>query len=348
MPSTHASPQPVLQRIGGLVVLPALVRQLGGDVDAVFAEAGVEPTLFDSPANWLEFAALGRLFEVAAQRLGCDHVGLLAGRALHLDNLGITGQFALNAPDVREAARLFMVHQHLNSHAAVAFIHERDDVADLTWAVFGHRPPGLRHIYAAAMAAAWNCMRRLAGPDWEPLEATFACARPADLAPFQRHFRCPLRFGAESTTFRFRAAFLDRPVDGADRRRLRELREAAARAAPVPLSQQVSRALRAMFASGGVSGDDIAAILMMHRRTLNRRLRDEGTTFQSILHAVRDDAARQLLAETDLAMDDIAAALGYSTASAFTRSFHGWTGTTPRAWRRDARQPDPGLAVRLS
>ncbi|MBS0322059.1 MAG: AraC family transcriptional regulator [Proteobacteria bacterium] len=344
MSAPSASQELPQHRVAALVALPALIRQLGGDPAALCAEAGVALERFDAPDHWIPFAGLGRLLEITAARVGCEHVGLLAGRAFQLDNLGITGQFALNAPSVREAARLFMVYQHLNSEAAVAFISERDGIADLVWAVYAEHPPGLRYIYGAAMVAVYNCMRRLVGPDWAPLEATFAFSRPVDVEPYQRQFRTPLRFGAEATSFRFKASYLDRPVEGADRSRLRELQATAARA-PAPIAQQVLRALRTLFASGSVSGNAVAAILMMHRRTLNRRLRDEGTTFQALLHAVRDDVARQLLAETDLAVDDIAAALGYSSASAFTRSFHAWSGTTPRHWRRNAQQRGPSAAL---
>ena len=75
-------------------------------------------------------------------------------------------------------------------------------------------------------------------------------------------------------------------------------------------------------------------MLAMHRRTLNRRLKAQGMTFQEILDQVRYEVARELLAETQVAIDDIAAALGYASVSPFVRSFGRWSGTTPGRWRR--------------
>jgi len=77
-------------------------------------------------------------------------------------------------------------------------------------------------------------------------------------------------------------------------------------------------------------------MLSMHRRTLNRRLHAEGTTFQRVLDEIRYAVARQLLSDTGAALDDIAASLGYSGVCPFMRSFRRWSGTTPGRWRREA------------
>ena len=72
----------------------------------------------------------------------------------------------------------------------------------------------------------------------------------------------------------------------------------------------------------------------MHERTLNRRLRSEGTTFHRQLDAVRHEVSLQLLSNTAMRLAEIAATLGYADASAFVRAFRRWSGTTPEGWRR--------------
>ncbi len=85
------------------------------------------------------------------------------------------------------------------------------------------------------------------------------------------------------------------------------------------------------------SGDDLAQMLMMHRRTLNRRLKAEGTTFQRVLDDVRFEVARDLLTNTNVHLDDVAATLGYAAVTPFMRTFRRWSGTTPGQWRRSMR-----------
>ena len=93
---------------------------------------------------------------------------------------------------------------------------------------------------------------------------------------------------------------------------------------------------RLLLLDGRNSGDDVAQMLSMHRRTLNRRLKDHGTTFQHVLDEVRFSIARQYLANSDISLDDLAASLGYAGVSPFMRTFQRWTGTTPGRWRRAA------------
>jgi AraC-like DNA-binding protein len=71
----------------------------------------------------------------------------------------------------------------------------------------------------------------------------------------------------------------------------------------------------------------------MHRRTLNRHLRTEGLAFRQVANQVRFEIACELLANTDMALSQIAAVLRYSEPSAFTRAFRRWSGQTPSAWR---------------
>jgi AraC-like DNA-binding protein len=67
----------------------------------------------------------------------------------------------------------------------------------------------------------------------------------------------------------------------------------------------------------------------MHRRTLFRRLRGAGTGIRELTNEVRFEIARQLLRNTRISLVQVAADLGYSEASAFTRAFRRWSGQTP-------------------
>jgi AraC-like DNA-binding protein len=86
--------------------------------------------------------------------------------------------------------------------------------------------------------------------------------------------------------------------------------------------------------TGDTSGDAIAQSLSLHRRTLNRRLTEENTTFQFVLDQIRFDLACQLLAYSDISLDDVAASLAYAGVSPFMRSFHRLAGMSPGRWRR--------------
>ena len=87
--------------------------------------------------------------------------------------------------------------------------------------------------------------------------------------------------------------------------------------------------------AGHKGGDFVASSLSMHRRTLSRRLRAQGTTYQAALDDVRFAVATQLLSDRRITLDDIAANLGYASVNTFIRAFSRWTGVAPGSWRRE-------------
>jgi AraC-like DNA-binding protein len=77
----------------------------------------------------------------------------------------------------------------------------------------------------------------------------------------------------------------------------------------------------------------VAAHFHAHPRTLQRRLRDEGTSFDLIKDDVRRDAALRYVNDASMPLSRIAALLGYSEPSVLTRSFHRWFASSPRQLR---------------
>jgi len=327
------------QRVGAFTAVPALIRQLGSDPASILSDVGLAPDSLDRPEQRIPYAAMGALFRHAASKTGCAHFGLLCGRTWRLADLGLLGEVVRNSATVGSALRTLTVHQHLNSEGGLAFLLERGGVVDFGYAIYHPDVVGMSQIYDALMAGGCNFLRELFGADWAPSEVFFPHAKPADIEHHRHLFRAPLRFDSEFCALRFPAQWLERPVREADPARLRIATKQADAAGRGELLQQVYRALRVMLLRGQTSGDDVAQTLAMHRRTLNRRLEARGATFQELLDQVRFEVARELLVETHLGIDDIAAALGYASVSPFTRSFRRWSGTTPGRWRRSNQEP---------
>jgi AraC-like DNA-binding protein len=93
------------------------------------------------------------------------------------------------------------------------------------------------------------------------------------------------------------------------------------------------RLLCAWLTSHSCSVDEMAALLAMDRRTFDRRLKSRGTSSRALSNEIRFEVACRLLKDTEMSLSHIAAALGYSETSAFTRAFRGWSGQAPRMWR---------------
>jgi len=337
------------QRVGGLTGLPVLSAKLHIDLPHVMAAAGLPVDALSSADHRVPFEAIGRLLHEAADMSGHDHFGLTLGSMVHLDDLGVIGDLAHNATTLDEALQFIVAYQHLNSEGDVVFVARHDPIVEVDYAIYYPGIEGADQMCDYALAAIFSVLRELAGPQWLPSEVFLPHARPPQALHYENLFGGLPHFNAEFCSLRFPAYWLNHPVQGADPAQRRRALDSVQQAADPDLLQQVCRALRQLMLSNRTSGDDVADMLSMNRRTLNRRLRERGTTFQRVLDNVRCEVARQLLAHSELPLENIAASLGYAGASPFMRSFRRWTGSSPgpapARWpsrpsaRRRRRQP---------
>ena len=100
-----------------------------------------------------------------------------------------------------------------------------------------------------------------------------------------------------------------------------------------PLTEDLRRVLRTELLRDTCSAAGIARLFSMHRRTMSRHLHTEGLAFRQVANEIRFEIACELLANTDMMLGQVAAALKYSELSAFTRAFRRWSGQSPSAWR---------------
>lgn len=98
-------------------------------------------------------------------------------------------------------------------------------------------------------------------------------------------------------------------------------------------TERVRACLMEILASGQYNVDEVASRLSVSRRTLQRNLSNEGTSFQRILDGLREDLARHYLTNSDYTSGQIAFLLGYEELSSFYRAFRAWTGQTPEVVR---------------
>ncbi|MBL8542004.1 MAG: AraC family transcriptional regulator [Betaproteobacteria bacterium] len=331
-------------RISIFVNVPALLREMGHDPARVVAAAGLDLALLGDPENTASFVDLSRLLAVCSERTQCDHFGLLLGMRSKTTDLGLIGHLALNSPDAGAALRNLILHLHLHDRGAVPTLSLRGDLAVLGYTIYQSGVVRADQVYDTAMAVIFNIMTSLCGPNWRPTEVLLSRSPPTDAAPYRRFFRAPLRFDADETALAFATTWLEQELPGADaklRQMLQLQVDSLAANGNGDVVAQLRRVLRTMLVSGSGSQEQVARLFSMHRRTLNRRLRERNTTFHALVEQTRFDIARHYLEITHLPIVEIASTLDYADASAFTRAFRRWTGTTPAAWRAASGSPSP-------
>ena len=203
------------------------------------------------------------------------------------------------------------------------------------WLRAGSLPPAL--IVDASFA--WLCQLAAMGSGGHVKPRRIELARSKRGGNLLKtHFGCPIRFNASRDLVVFPEAALSVPFTSHHPDMLDMLTpglDAALKThvAVASLTGHVREVLLKVMQGRRPSVEQVASELSISTRTLQRRLEEEGTSYQRLLDEVRQETARHLLSSTDLDPGEIAYVLGYEELNSFSRAFRSWEGTTPSRWR---------------
>jgi AraC-like DNA-binding protein len=302
----------------------------------VFDGAALKPAEFSDPDTEIPYLGASRLLKSCLTATGCEHFGLLVGIRASPSTLGLAGFMLSSAADVGTALRGLVQNLDLHDQGGVPTLHVQDGVAALGYAI---RQPGAQaadQIYDLAIAIACNIMRALCGESWNPTEVLLSRRSPRDLSPYRRFFRAPMHFDAGHSALAFPSRWLNHKLASADpllHSHLENEARALQARRKAGIVEDVRRLLRKRPVGRSCTVSDVARELHLHRRTLSRRLQEQGTSFRQELDTVRFAMAQQLLAESQMSIARIATLLDYADVTAFSRAFKRWTGMPPAQWR---------------
>jgi AraC-like DNA-binding protein len=248
---------------------------------------------------------------------------------------GIVEYVCRSAPTVGEALRRWVRYLNLLEDTVEVGLVIEDDRACVRVLRDGEAPahPGRELCFALVARQA----RELAGEAFRLLAVDFT-HRTLDPSPYRAWFDAPVRFGAPHSQLVIARAALDAPLASSDPNLLSILTRVAddlhrQRPADASMVTQVARVLREALRTDEAHVDRVARRLGLTSRSLQRRLKDEGTSFNAVREDVRRQLSRRYLDE-GLSIAEISFLLGFSEPSAFFRAFKRWTGVTPLEARR--------------
>lgn len=310
-------------------------------VDRALREAGLTRTAVLETTGFLPYRLEARVVEHVARAIGDTHIGARLSQHLDYGIYDAYARYVLGAKDLGSAlARgkraLSFIHSGsrivLRKHDGHVIVGRRSGLN----AVVGHR-----HLDDAAVFIIGQVVRHFLGPDWRPAWAEITAAQAVGADYLEEVLGAPLRSGAEMPALAISLNDLGAPNPGPPTVKqivtFADLPALMGVEAPRSTIEEVDYVLRTQFVLGDMSEESIAMKLSVGRRTLQRWLREEGTSFREVKARFVEARARSLLAETDLDTDVIAASLGYSEPKSFIRAFRAWTGQTPHAFRTQAR-----------
>jgi AraC-like DNA-binding protein len=313
-----------------------VLRAMGVDVARVLARAGLSAEEVRDPQARLQAAFELAVWDAAEQVTGDPMIGLRIAEDIRIGALGAYEYLLRNSPTMRSAIeRAGRFERVLDDLTQITLVEDDEQAVLRFWREGGYPHPA-RGIECTFSVIVRICQELV--PSQRALEVRFRHRAPVDAAPYVRHFRCAVRFGAACDEVVFPCAVLDLPMLLADPLLGHVLEEHMQRLLDTlptedPFVRRARGALLRALADASASLPGLAAALRVSPRTLRRRLDEHGTSYKALLDELRRELAYHCIDTSDEPVDRIANRLGFTEPSTFYRAFKRWSGTTPALYR---------------
>lgn len=325
---------------GGLTRLAAgRARKAGLRLEPLLSGVGLTVDQINDPEHRITVRDQVAFLEAAAKALNDDFLGLNLAEEFDLRDLGLLYYVMASSDTLGDALRRASRYSRITNEAIVLEYREAGE-------------PTLRLIYSGiprhtdqqqiefCVVAMVRISCALSGRQFLPKRVSMSHVRSKGFSKFARFLGKEIEFGSDIDEIGFPTGSTDWALAGADPRLnkilLKTCEESLSRRKSKlgTLRSTVENAIAPLLPHGQAHLDVIAGKLGMSKRTLLRRLSEEGTTFIDILQKLRTSLAIRYLKEDGMSISRVAWLLGFEETSSFSHAFRRWTGESPREFRR--------------
>lgn len=318
---------------------PELVTDLGGNPNALLDRAGIEASSLSDERARVGYRQMANLLEYAAVELDCPDFGMRLAKLQGGGSVfGTIGVVMKNSRTLGDALDYVSKHSYAHSLAArIQLQHQRTsrNVFVSHDILVDGLPNRCQAIEQVLLLGHLNAMEITAG--YARVRKVFFRHQPlSPLGTYRRYFGCDVRFDHQQDGIVFSERDLSCPIVDPDAQALKaitHLIDTKFNRTSQPMHAQVRGVILQFIGTEHCNNERVAAKLHLHPRTLHRRLREEGKSFQEIKDEVRRDLALYYLKRTDFDLVHIAAKLGYAEHSVLTRSCARWFSAAPSRLR---------------
>jgi len=323
-----------------------LVKDYGHNPDDIAASVGLAPEALYRPDLMIDVVDVNDMLEESAVVCGDCSFCLRLARIQSFDVLGPIWLIIRNFRTVGELLELLADNYELHTRSMSTYLLKEDDGVTFCWEIrkvpTPKRPMHTAIVQASELAMGVCCyeLRRLLGSSWRPEYIQFRHARPEDTAPMHVAFGDNLHFNQDVDAFHISSEDFNRPVTGKSRsnRALLQRTLESTIGRGIPFVLRVDRIIRLLINGEGCSAEKVGEALDMKLRTLQYRLKQNQTSYQTLYDAARLDLAKHYLKKSDLSITAVSERLYFNDCAAFSRFFKERAGHTPRDYARHTRE----------
>ncbi|MBV8379373.1 MAG: AraC family transcriptional regulator [Paucibacter sp.] len=330
-----------LIRSASLTHYVEVAQSVGLDPYRMLADVELNVRALSEPDLQIPVERVGLLLERSAQASGVEAFGLRMAESRQLSNLGAVGMLIRDQRTLRDSIGLLVRYLSTLNGAMSMMLEEVDGIAIIREEVSTRRGTGARQGIELGIGVLVTLMRRFLGAHWQPRRVCFVHAAPRDLSAHLRILGPCIDFNHEFNGVIFASAELDAVnahADPAMARYAQQLLDAMPQSRAPSIQEDIRRVALLLLPSGRCSIEQVAQHLGLVCRTVQRRLADEGTSFSDLINQLRVELAERYVTGGERALTDVAALLGFSAPSGFSRWYQAQFGCSPSQARARARE----------
>jgi len=328
----------LLANSASLMGYSELVRELGGSPEELVVLAGLDTDLLNNFEQMISGEALARLFDLSARELSCPCFCLLLSQRQSITVLGPVGLMMRKSLTLHDAYKALEKYIHLRSEAGTFSLEVKHEIAIIKYLPQIHGEDHCRQISDLSLGIGCNLIRLYIGKGWNPRAVYFKHQAPPDLAPYNMLFHAPISFQQEFNGLVFDANLLNSTLGTFEpeiKQFLGSYLDELERSRKQDMVHQVGMLIRDLLPKGACSLKNVAQLLGLKERALQRRLSNEAYSFQQVLDQIRQQMAKEFLDSPDTNLTNLAQILGYADLSTFSKAFKLWFGVSPSRYKRN-------------
>lgn len=323
----------------GLVALRDELTEQGASEFELLRGAGISPDWFDSyspPLSHEQRVAFIKNAQRVAQK---PETALKAGSRQRISDFGVYGYAMISSTTFGDATRFAFRHRELAGSVLRISSERRKDAI-----IFRTHHPQTLGILLPFVTEFWrstitSLFSHILDRKFIARAMYFPYPEPSYVEVYEEVFQCPLFFNSDTMEWHMDAGMLEIPCPKANELTAKICANFCDRVLSLGEGQsQLQREIRLICLGHPhryPTGDEVASQLNMSRRTLFRRLSEEGVSFQEVLDNIRQSIAIQYLESTRISVAEIAYRLGFADGSSFRKAFNRWTDRNPSDYREN-------------
>jgi AraC-like DNA-binding protein len=327
-------------QVTALLGFSELVKKLGGDPVTILKSYGIKSGDLTTTNTSISLQQVVEILNFTADKLHCPLFGQRLGLSQDFRILGYAGLLISNSKTLLDAlhaaSSISIYHNNAEYWRPLKTQHS---IFFRRYDLF-HQLHDTRQYREMAMAACYRLGTILVPQKFRQVSIEFAHQANADPHQYQQHLNCPISFNCEHDQLIFPAHLATATLPDA-------IHQPPPETPPIldnEIVQQVTMLIQQTLSSGSLGIEQIAKLLALSKRTLQRKLAAQGIFFKKLLEQQRIEKACWYLVSSKTSITLIAEIVGYTDVANFSRAFRRVKGLSPKTWReRNRTQPSSYL-----